>query len=83
MIRPCNICDSRTFTHRRTMSDEVLWLRRHEKSAYAPTTQVICELCINEMIAGKPTQEKIDRAVKIYQLANGQIGETVPFDPSI
>jgi hypothetical protein len=35
------------------------------------------------MIAGKPTQEKIDRAVKIYQLANGQIGETVPIDPTI
>lgn len=83
MIRPCNICDMRVFTHRRTVSDEAIYIGRHEKGSDEPKTQSICELCINDMLVGKPTQEKIDRAVKIYMLANGLIGESVPIDPTL
>ena len=83
MIRPCNICDMRVYTHRRTVSDEALYIGRHEKGRDEPKTQSICELCISDMIAGKPTQEKIDRILKIYLMANGQLGESVPIDPNL
>ena len=83
MIRPCNICDMRVFTHRRTVSDEIIYINRHEKGIDEPKTQAICEVCINDMMAGKPTPEKIERAFRIYLLANGKLGETVPFDPNL
>ena len=83
MNRLCNICDTPVFTHRRSTSDGILQIKRHEKDPDSPNTGHICTLCIYDTFPGKPTQEKINRAMRILLTSNGMIVKSLPLMPKM